>query len=258
MMWKADGNPVEEGSLSAGSGALSVSPDLDKQQEQDLFLEEQLRQVHFLSIERHMLQTRLNTVSASSDWLLTVAQDDIAALRENIATRFSEIAALTERLVQANQQVERLQALNDDLVRRLVDLEARWPNRVWDRVAKLVRKLRKTLWTGAKRTLGRVYVATRRRRDAQALEMIRSSKLFKESWYRRRYPDVNRTKLSPSEDYFYFGAAEGRSPGPDFDSNAYYNAYPFVARSGLNALVHYESVGKAKGREIWPVKKNRK
>ncbi|MCD2183559.1 hypothetical protein [Rhizobium sp. GN54] len=239
-----------------------------------------LRQVHVLSIERDMLQTKLDMANSTGELLSTAAHDDIVALRENAAIRFNEIAATTIRLIQANQQIEQLKTLNSALVARsaeldaanrqliqlrrtnnalvgrLTEVEERWPNRVWERIAKLTRRVRKTLWIIGKRTLGRAYVIARRRRDAEALAIVRHSVLFHESWYRRQYLDVRRTGLSPVEDYFYFGATEGRSPGPDFDSSAYYEAYPFVARTGLNALIHYETVGKAKGRRIWPVKKS--
>lgn len=257
-MRQAGAIPSEAERPSSPSSPLPAAPGQAKPQHQDAQTDELLRQVHVLSVERDMLQIRLNTANAANELLLTAAHDDIAALRENAATRFSEIAAMTTRFVGASRQVEQLQAANDELAERLAELEARWANRAWERVAGLSRKIRKKLRIGAKRTLGRAYVAIRRRRDADALATVRHSALFREGWYRRQYRDVKRTRLSPAEDYFYFGAADGRSPGPAFDSSAYYEAYPFVARSGLNALVHYETVGKAKGRRIWPVKKSRK
>jgi O-antigen biosynthesis protein len=50
--------------------------------------------------------------------------------------------------------------------------------------------------------------------------------------------------------YLLQGAAEGRSPGPQFDGAAYLRAYPDVAAGAVNPLLHYITTGAAEGRVI--------
>ena len=87
---------------------------------------------------------------------------------------------------------------------------------------------------------------------------IRGSALFDPEWYLARYPDVvpiARSILGPIErgvalHYLRHGAIEGRDPGPGFSTRHYYVTHPDVARSGWNALVHYETFGRAEGRAV--------
>ena len=53
------------------------------------------------------------------------------------------------------------------------------------------------------------------------VRLVRDSGLFDEGWYRRTYPDVERSGLGAIEHYLAIGAREGRNPGPLFDT-AYY------------------------------------
>ena len=80
--------------------------------------------------------------------------------------------------------------------------------------------------------------------------MVRSSGLFDADWYRRRYPDS-----APDDPILHFlvhGASDRNDPGPSFSTEAYYEANPDVAASGLNPLVHYLEHGIDEGRSLAP------
>jgi len=84
------------------------------------------------------------------------------------------------------------------------------------------------------------------------LELLRGSDLFDRHWYLRKYPDVASNGIDPVEHYLSHGAAEGRDPGPRFNSNAYMRSYPGVREAGINPLVHYLRHGFKEGRTVLP------
>jgi hypothetical protein len=84
----------------------------------------------------------------------------------------------------------------------------------------------------------------------EQVRLLQESDLFNAAWYLETYPDTVAGALSPQEHYVRSGAFEGRNPGPDFDSFAYYLANPDVAQAGWPALVHYVGFGRAEGRRI--------
>jgi hypothetical protein len=67
----------------------------------------------------------------------------------------------------------------------------------------------------------------------------------------RRYPDVAGKRIDPVAHYIKRGAAEGRDPTPDFNTNDYYERYSDVSRD-VNAFYHYIKVGRAEGRSSTP------
>jgi hypothetical protein len=81
------------------------------------------------------------------------------------------------------------------------------------------------------------------------VQLLKSSGLFDEKWYRAEYPDVAQSGTNPFEHYLRFGAAEGRNPSPAFNTYFYLQTNPDVAESGLNPLVHYVKFGKAENRQ---------
>lgn len=81
---------------------------------------------------------------------------------------------------------------------------------------------------------------------------LEAAGLFVAEWYRRTYPDVAESGLSPREHFLRFGLAEGRAPGPRFSPADYLAANPDVAEANSNALVHYLNWGQQEGRALAP------
>ena len=77
---------------------------------------------------------------------------------------------------------------------------------------------------------------------------VEVSGLFDSAWYLTQYPDVLESRIDPVEHYLCYGAAEGRSPGPNFDSAWYLAQNPDVAAAELNPLLHYLCQGAREGR----------
>lgn len=84
------------------------------------------------------------------------------------------------------------------------------------------------------------------------LKLIENSSLFDSEFYLKSYPDVAKSKLSPSEHYLRFGGFENRNPSKDFNSQDYLNANQDVLKSKINPLVHYERFGREEARPLRP------
>lgn len=82
----------------------------------------------------------------------------------------------------------------------------------------------------------------------QQVAILSGCSLFDARWYLQTYPDVADCGVDPTEHYVCAGAFEGRNPGPEFESMAYYLANPDVAEAGWPALVHFAQCGEAEGR----------
>ena len=80
-------------------------------------------------------------------------------------------------------------------------------------------------------------------------QLVESSGLLDPTWYLNRYPDVAELGIDPIEHYLLFGAAEGRLPGPDFDTAWYLAQNPDVAAGNFDPLLHYIRYGASEGRE---------
>lgn len=83
-------------------------------------------------------------------------------------------------------------------------------------------------------------------------DAIRSSAFFSAEWYGSQYHDVRMAGADPVLHYLVHGAAEGRNPGPDFDTGAYLGDHPDVLANGINPLVHFILHGQAEGRRVRP------
>jgi capsular polysaccharide export protein len=79
---------------------------------------------------------------------------------------------------------------------------------------------------------------------------LRRSPLFQPDWYRDTYSDVAASRMSPRLHFLLYGAAEGRSAGPEFDAGAYLAKNPDVRASGQNPLIHYIRHGRKEGRSL--------
>lgn len=84
--------------------------------------------------------------------------------------------------------------------------------------------------------------------NRQNVELIESSILFDERWYRaliRHIPDQMRAAI-----HYLLNGGFGAAPGPHFDAAWYLQQNPDVAEEGVNPLVHYLRYGKREGRKI--------
>ncbi|GAA2115206.1 hypothetical protein [Nocardioides bigeumensis] len=86
------------------------------------------------------------------------------------------------------------------------------------------------------------------RHQAGDLELIVSSGLFDEDYYREQNPDVVATGTDLARHYLTRGAREGRDPSPHFSSAGYLARYRDVRFSAWNPLVHYLRSGREEGR----------
>lgn len=85
---------------------------------------------------------------------------------------------------------------------------------------------------------------------AESLERARAA--FDSGYYLEAYPDVAKAGMDPFAHYLAAGWREGRDPSPYFSSRRYLDANPDVQASGRNPLVHYVEEGRAQGRVARP------
>ncbi|MEL7301285.1 MAG: glycosyltransferase family A protein [Pseudomonadota bacterium] len=84
---------------------------------------------------------------------------------------------------------------------------------------------------------------------AAQVKAIRKTGQVHSQWYLDAYPDVARLGMEPAEHYLKYGAAMGRNPGKNFDTRFYLERYPDVAETGMNPLLHYARFGEREGRD---------
>lgn len=88
-----------------------------------------------------------------------------------------------------------------------------------------------------------------RKVTAQKLKRgILKEQLFSPEWYLEAYPDVAKAGVDPYTHYLEFGWREGRNPSRNFHTDSYLAANPDVRDAGVNPLLHYVLCGKAEGR----------
>ena len=82
---------------------------------------------------------------------------------------------------------------------------------------------------------------------AEEIDILHKSALVDPVWYRQTYPDLRDTPVDVARHYLEHGAAEGRNPGPFFDTNFYLGQNPDVVAPGMKSrLVHYIDMGPRK------------
>lgn len=89
----------------------------------------------------------------------------------------------------------------------------------------------------------------------EKLDIIRSSSLFDEEWYYEKYPDVKESGVDAATHYLKFGAKELRDPSCYFSTRWYLESYSDVEESGINPLYHYIIFGENENRTICDVKR---
>lgn len=87
--------------------------------------------------------------------------------------------------------------------------------------------------------------------EAQIANTLTISGVFDPGFYRRAYPDVDSSGLSPAEHFVKVGMASERRPSLGFDPVAYSALYPDIEGASKAAL-HYAYHGQREGRWIDP------
>ena len=83
-------------------------------------------------------------------------------------------------------------------------------------------------------------------RSTKSARLIRASGLFDDEFYLKAYSDIAAAKADPLSHYLEYGAKEGRWPNASFDPR-HYAEHAGGMKPGENALLHYISVGRARG-----------
>ena len=169
----------------------------------------------------------LQSHSASLQSDLSSSQNERERLAGEVQDRFEELAKLTRRLVQ----------LEDDLLAARNELRTVTASSSW-RLTEPLRRLR----GGAEKRPG----ARNWQRDYR---LIKESGLFDRDYYLRVNPDVAKLRIDPIRHYLMHGAAEGRNPSADFNTRDYIRSHPelLTDSSGLNPLIHLISARGANG-----------
>lgn len=86
----------------------------------------------------------------------------------------------------------------------------------------------------------------------KVIRVLRQSNWFNAGWYLTQYPEVRESGADPVDHYFYHGAAEGKNPGPFFDTTRYLEQHPEILKIDLNPLLHYVEIGFYEGLKADP------
>lgn len=159
--------------------------------------------------------------------LQAMMRKEFDALKAHFDARFQEISAMVERLERIASEV--------DTDQRVAYLQRR---HALELVLCEVRIARRQSDTPAAGVPG----------FPEQIAAIEGSPLFNADWYLETYADAREAGVNPRDHYVRAGAFEGRNPGPEFDTIAYYLANPDVAAAGWPALVHYVMYGATEGR----------
>jgi len=165
-------------------------------------------------------ETRSSTIQSQQEAALDSVEAENKALRKEqqvlgrkLDDRFRELAILTKLIEEREQaaEVHKDPAVQQPLQKKIVA-----PFVTWSAEFKRLKIIKKQV------------------------SIMEKSGLFDESWYLSQYPDVAATQtIKAGEHYLLFGAAEGRNPGPAFNTNAYAAKHPEISEIGINPLLHY-------------------
>ena len=178
------------------------------------------------------------------------------ALQAALDAKEAELAALREengRLsIQVEQAARRVEAADARAAQAEADaaaLNAGWESlRTWVR-AVVSRKAAEPAAPEQARSglFGRIAASFRRKRTPddplsaalqQDASRVRASPLFDAAWYVASTPELASEGADPVLHYLTVGAARGQDPGPWFDSAEYVREHPELGSSGQNPLLH--------------------
>ena len=196
-----------------------------------------------LEREAALRKTALSTAKMQLETELAMTRAQAVQRNADLVDTRRRLSELTGTLEERSRELHSLRASASWRVTKPLRLFATkfpWLSRqVW-RIAKVA------WWCLTLQIATRLHSLWRRRRYT---DLIASSGLFDEAWYREHYPDISGSARELARHYLVFGGLEGRDPSPLFDSDWYLEQNPDVHAAGVNPLVHYLLYGAAEGRE---------
>jgi SAM-dependent methyltransferase/glycosyltransferase involved in cell wall biosynthesis len=176
------------------------------------------------------------------------------SLERAVAERDRQIAGLNQAVQTLTETVAEKEQQTTALTGQLCEITI---SKAW-RMAMMMRSIRvwlapPTSWRARllRRMLSLVLFPFKIRQNwriARDLALIRASNLYDELCYLANNPDVAQAGVDPARHYLRHGGFEGRSPGPNFSSAWYLDAYEDVKKAGINPLIHYLKQGREEGR----------
>ncbi len=169
------------------------------------------------------------------DSRVAVLQHEMERLRAVLAERDDALRAMRERfehdLLQARRELAQVRGEQEQLAEELCAAHAASPAPVPVAHANRAQQVRWRPW--------RAWVPRSERPMQREIDLLRQSGLFDADWYLAEYPDVANTGGDPAEHYLLHGAAEGRNPGPEFNTHQYLFDHPDLIDSGENPVLHF-------------------
>ncbi|WP_321811255.1 hypothetical protein [Burkholderia sp. BCC1985] len=159
---------------------------------------------------------------------------EIDSQKNNIETRFVELAALTKLLEARNHQIFLANSACLSLEGKINVLMESFS---WRSTAPLRR-----------------FVALFRRKNEVPSgthflrKLIMDSGCFDRNWYVGHHPEVLDSGIDPIQYFISYGIAKWHDPGPNFSCDKYIGKYPDVAVSGIPPFLHFIRHGMAEGR----------
>ena len=84
-------------------------------------------------------------------------------------------------------------------------------------------------------------------------KIILKSEKFDLTWYRKKYPEVEKTGINPIMHYLEYGAKKNYDPSHNFQTKWYLEKYFDVSNTKMNPFVHYIQFGIKEGRLSKPL-----
>ncbi|MBK8805547.1 MAG: class I SAM-dependent methyltransferase [Bacteroidales bacterium] len=145
---------------------------------------------------------------------------------KKIKDRFQEIAQLLNLISEKNNALEEFASFKDRFQLQQIenaDIKNSLSWRVTAPIRMLLSKLTKFKGGNSK--------------DNQQ-KIIETSNFFDAKWYLNNYSDVKNSGMSASLHYLLHGAAEGRNPGPSFNTEDFYRKNPNLKQQSINPLIY--------------------
>ncbi|KGP64018.1 hypothetical protein EP47_03600 [Legionella norrlandica] len=200
---------------------------------------------------------KLNQKNYKINRLLAAQNEEIKVLSTTNTSIISEKKKLKNQL---DSQKQELSYIKNKLEKREKELSLKNKELIREKIQSMLMsdtlswKLTKSLRALAKPIRKRKKNSSDTDNLKAKVRIIRRSGYLDSNWYLAQYKDVAQKKIEPALHYLLYGAAEGRDPGPNFNTNAYCDSCSIVA-SDINPLIHYMLVGKKSGHPPTSLKK---